>query len=326
MLTSERDRAGHGYGPDAGAPLTPAGFQPARSAVSPQRLEHRPVSTAVGGWCEPVAVLGIARCVDDSSVRESWCCVGSVVEPERGIIMNDTVSSVALAGVCTDGQMLERLALVAFLAGYSGPTRESYRTDLRKSACGSPNDRFGSSTCSARTSSFTAAGSKTKEGRGRRSGGGCRRWPGSTATANRSKSSNAPRRRMFDVRSRTMSRVPWGWTATNSAPSWSLLGCHRTGITALASLSALNGLRISEALGADIEQLNVERGHRTLRIVRKGVKQVTIPLAPRTARASTWRSANGPTVPSSAFRHGAEAWRCPSRTRPPRPCARSRRS
>ena len=54
---------------------------------------------------------------------------------------------------------------------------------------------------------------------------------------------------------------------------------------ALASLLALNGLRISEALGADIEHLNVERGHRTLRIVRKGGKQVTIPLAPRTARA-----------------------------------------
>jgi integrase len=54
---------------------------------------------------------------------------------------------------------------------------------------------------------------------------------------------------------------------------------------ALGSLLALNGLRISGALGADIEHLNVERGHRTLRIVRKGGKQVTIPLAPRTARA-----------------------------------------
>ena len=43
----------------------------------------------------------------------------------------------------------------------------------------------------------------------------------------------------------------------------------------LASLLALNGLRISEALGADIDHLNVERGHRTLRIVRKGGKQVT---------------------------------------------------
>jgi integrase/recombinase XerD len=52
----------------------------------------------------------------------------------------------------------------------------------------------------------------------------------------------------------------------------------------LISLLALNGLRISEALNADIEALNMDRGHRTLRIVRKGGKQVTIPLAPRTGR------------------------------------------
>jgi integrase len=54
---------------------------------------------------------------------------------------------------------------------------------------------------------------------------------------------------------------------------------------ALISLLALNGLRVSEATGADIEALGLERGHRTLTIVRKGGKIVTIPLAPRTARA-----------------------------------------
>src|SRR4030095_8621210 len=43
--------------------------------------------------------------------------------------------------------------------------------------------------------------------------------------------------------------------------------------------------RISEALGVDIGDLDLDRGHRTLRIVRKGGKHVTIPLAPRTARA-----------------------------------------
>ena len=53
----------------------------------------------------------------------------------------------------------------------------------------------------------------------------------------------------------------------------------------LISLLALNGLRISEATGADIEHLGLERGHRTLTITRKGGKVVTIPLAPRTARA-----------------------------------------
>jgi len=54
---------------------------------------------------------------------------------------------------------------------------------------------------------------------------------------------------------------------------------------ALISLLALNGLRVSEATGANIECLGVERGHRTLVVTRKGGKIVTIPLAPRTARA-----------------------------------------
>ena len=42
---------------------------------------------------------------------------------------------------------------------------------------------------------------------------------------------------------------------------------------------ALNGLRVSEATGAGIEHLGLERGHRTLTITRKGGKVVTIPLA-----------------------------------------------
>ncbi|HEY5985429.1 MAG TPA: tyrosine-type recombinase/integrase [Streptosporangiaceae bacterium] len=48
---------------------------------------------------------------------------------------------------------------------------------------------------------------------------------------------------------------------------------------------ALKGLRVSEATGADIQDLGVERGHRTVVITRKGGKVVTVPLAPRTARA-----------------------------------------
>jgi integrase/recombinase XerD len=42
---------------------------------------------------------------------------------------------------------------------------------------------------------------------------------------------------------------------------------------------------VSETTAADIEHLGLERGHRTLVITRKGDKVVTIPLAPRTARA-----------------------------------------
>src|SRR5262252_1771427 len=66
---------------------------------------------------------------------------------------------------------------------------------------------------------------------------------------------------------------------------------------ALISLLALNGLRVSEATGADIEHLGLQRGHRTLTITRKGGKVVTIPLAPRTARAidlATGERTDGP--------------------------------
>ncbi len=53
---------------------------------------------------------------------------------------------------------------------------------------------------------------------------------------------------------------------------------------ALAVLLGLNGLRVSEACATNIEDLGLERGHRTLRIVGKGNKPAVIPLVPRTAR------------------------------------------
>src|SRR5499427_4157452 len=75
---------------------------------------------------------------------------------------------------------------------------------------------------------------------------------------------------------------------TSSAAHGIRTALPRLGVAALvievASL-VLNGLRVSEATGANIENLGVERGHRTLVITRKGGKVVTIPLAPRTARA-----------------------------------------
>jgi integrase len=65
------------------------------------------------------------------------------------------------------------------------------------------------------------------------------------------------------------------WTATSSACS-----------SSPPDLLALNGLRVSEAAGADIEHLGLERRHRTLVITREGGRAVTIPLAPGTARAT----------------------------------------
>ena len=54
---------------------------------------------------------------------------------------------------------------------------------------------------------------------------------------------------------------------------------------ALAMLLGLSGLRISEALGADVADLGQERGHRVLSVVRKGGRRVWLPLAPRTCEA-----------------------------------------
>jgi integrase len=53
---------------------------------------------------------------------------------------------------------------------------------------------------------------------------------------------------------------------------------------ALAVLLGLNRRRVSEACATNVEDLGLERGHRTLQIVGKGNKPATIPLVPRTAR------------------------------------------
>jgi integrase/recombinase XerD len=53
---------------------------------------------------------------------------------------------------------------------------------------------------------------------------------------------------------------------------------------ALAVLLGLNGLRVSEACGTNIEDLAFHQGHRTLRIMGKGSKPAVIPLVPRAGR------------------------------------------
>jgi len=83
---------------------------------------------------------------------------------------------------------------------------------------------------------------------------------------------------------------------------------------ALVLLLGLNGLRISEALGADVTDLGVERGHRVLRIERKGGKRATVPLAPRTAEAIGGYTDDRTTGPLFVTRtgerwHRSEAWR-----------------
>jgi site-specific recombinase XerD len=60
---------------------------------------------------------------------------------------------------------------------------------------------------------------------------------------------------------------------------------HGARSAALVSLLVYNGLRIAEVLGCDVDDLTYQRGHRVLRIVRKGGKASTEPLSPVVARA-----------------------------------------
>jgi hypothetical protein len=60
---------------------------------------------------------------------------------------------------------------------------------------------------------------------------------------------------------------------------------HGPRSAALVSLLVYNGLRIAEVLATDIEHFTHQRGHRVLRIVRKGGKASTEPLAPIVLRA-----------------------------------------
>lgn len=54
---------------------------------------------------------------------------------------------------------------------------------------------------------------------------------------------------------------------------------------ALLHLLITDGLRVSEATGLDVEDLGTQRGHRTVRVLRKGGKQQVVPLSPQTAAA-----------------------------------------
>ena len=60
---------------------------------------------------------------------------------------------------------------------------------------------------------------------------------------------------------------------------------HSPRSSALVHLLAFNGLRITEALNADVDDLIHDRGHRALRITRKGGKVGRVAIAPVTSRA-----------------------------------------
>jgi integrase/recombinase XerD len=226
--------------------------------------------------------------------------------------MATTSSSAALMPVTPVFTTAERLALAGFLAGYSGLTREAYELDLRQYAswCHTNHLRlFG-----ARRADIECF-ARDLEARGRARAtvtrrlctiAGFYRYAVEQELLDHSPAAHVRRPRLdYESHATGLDRNEIGAMLVAA-------GLGPPAQHALISLLALNGLRVSEATGADIEALGIERGHRTLAIVRKGGKKVTIPLAPRTARAidlAIGERCEGPifltTASARLDRHGA---------------------
>ena len=179
----------------------------------------------------------------------------------------------------------ERSALVGFLAGYSGQTRVAYTLDLRQytSWCASHGlhlfqAKRADIECFARD---LEARGRTRATVARRLStvAGFYRYAVEEDLLDHSPAVHVRRPRLdYESHATALDRNEIGALLV-------VAGLGTAAGHALISLLALNGLRISEALGANIDKLGTERGHRTLTVQRKGGKIVTIPLAPRTARA-----------------------------------------
>jgi integrase/recombinase XerD len=179
----------------------------------------------------------------------------------------------------------ERLALAGFLAGYTGLTREAYALDLRQFASWCAQHHIG--LFQARRADIECF-ARDLESRGRARAtitrrlctiAGFYRYAVEEELLDHSPAAHVRRLRLdYESHATGLDRNELG--ALLVAAGLGLPAKH-----ALISLLALNGLRVSEATGANIEALGVERGHRTLVVTRKGGKVVTVPLAPRTARA-----------------------------------------
>jgi integrase/recombinase XerD len=199
--------------------------------------------------------------------------------------MTTTTPSAALIPVAPVFINTERLALAGFLAGYSGLTREAYELDLRQYAnwCHQHHLRLFQARradieCFARDLETRGCARATITRR-LCTVAGFYRYAVEEDLLDHSPAAHVRRPRLaYESHATGLDRNELGALLVAA-------GLGAAGEHALISLLALNGLRVSEATGADIEALGVERWHRTLVVTRKGGKVVTVPLAPRTARA-----------------------------------------
>ena len=206
--------------------------------------------------------------------------------------MTTTTPSAVLVPVQPVFTDAERLALAGFLAGYRGLTRDAYALDLRQFT----------TWCRMRSVPLFAvrradiesfARDLEAEGRARATVtrrlctiAGFYRYAVEEELLEHSPAAHARRPRL-DYESHAV-----GLDRNELGALLVAAGLGPPGEHALISLLALNGLRVSEATGADIEHLGLERGHRTLVITRKAGKVVPSRSRPAPPERSTWPSQN----------------------------------
>src|SRR5437762_13160906 len=191
--------------------------------------------------------------------------------------MTTTTSPAALVPVAPVFTNTERLALAGFLAGYGGLTRQAYELDLRQYAswCHQHHLRL----FQARRADIECF-ARDLEARGRARAtitrrlcavAGFYRYAVEEDLLEHSPAAHVRRPRLdYESHATGLDRNELGAMLVAA-------GLGPPAEHALISLLALNGLRVSEATGSDIQALGVERGHRTLVITRKGGKARPVP-------------------------------------------------
>ena len=180
----------------------------------------------------------------------------------------------------------ERIAHAGFLAGYRGLTGRRTRWTYASSSLGANAISASCSPCTAPTSSSMPGHSRKPEERGPP-------WPGGFAPS--PVSTAMQKRRAWCLRLRqSMSAGPRldyeshavGLDRNEIGALLVAAGLGAAAEHAFISLLALNGLRVSEAIGGDIEALGLEpRPPDADGDAQKEARLMTVPLAPRTARA-----------------------------------------
>ena len=171
--------------------------------------------------------------------------------------MTTAATSTALATIQPAFTDPERLALAGYLAGYRGLTREAYTLDLRQFAVRRADIEgfareleahgWARATVTRRLSTIV----------------GFYRYAVEEELIDHSPAAHVRRPRVdYESHAVALDRNELGALLVAA-------GLGPPAEHALIALLALNGLRVSEATGTDIEHLGLERGHRTLTITRK---------------------------------------------------------